>query len=986
VHFFCGSAMTTLTSDSYTARRLEHATPEHLHLTARRQFIGPIPEGWLKGHRKQWYKQILRQRSGRVPSFNVEGPSASSSVHAGSRRDEAGDEQPRPSSQSAETQPGAATRDTTTSLTSLLHEQRGGSGVESSSVRQRTQDATDAPTNDTLTKRTLSSSLGLQRAVTMLPTPRVRFSDSTRLQLRARAQRLAAKGSLRSSKVREGEVLKMDRMLVRVDITQQSIGPDFDEKISQGVESKSLDKWREFMIVCRRHTEEDAEAILQLYQTRVIAATAAGMDKARTRAKAEVLLSPRRCKVNLFSSLDKTLCVWTLEGSRTRIYYLRPQSGATSVEWLTFLRGILGAKRAQTLQVNVPDLSVTLRLDDPFRILETSRLLAEAAEGDDSALARAISEEKGAAGAIVARCVEMLEQSPEWTDVIKAWAQYGRIGLAWKRYDRLEWVHGAVEQKMYGTIAMQRTHDLELRPKNHYPLTAKALSTEASGNKGQTLSEPLPVEGFLIRLTSQRGHERRMGKMLFKRLYFTSQNQFLLFLRPGSATPPPPPQMSAKDDSSVPSSKQLIEQTPLTYTIDPYPLSDDLKHITWLDSEGVKPGADQRARDQQAQVEAERNMQMLLNADGFVNLVDVRRVRKMYRGATPADENLDDGPDVNFDVQASDDNTTQDDGATTEIDEDRVFELLMKNGLVIRLQAYNKTAKLEWMKRLKALVTYWQARAKQDTAVLKSVREQNLEALQIDERAEAAVGSFAYKWEVGQSFASPIMYHMCGIAQCRTIHLSGVLFRKPRRHTTFTRCQVILSHGHLLVFQDTLRSRTGEKLVHIHHERVASISLKGCYLYSGVLTENDLLYQNRTFDSNMPGHHTLPRVYLEDGWTSTDEDAMTTFVIWHSKSKSWFRSSHFVDDVRESESKAATEAREEARRERGEWMMQGRTRKKLTRVSQLGTTGRSVVFKARSRAERDHWVMAIQVEIERLAAQEAAEGEDVRLVEDGKDK
>ena len=51
-------------------------------------------------------------------------------------------------------------------------------------------------------------------------------------------------------------------------------------------------------------------------------------------------------------------------------------------------------------------------------------------------------------------------------------------------------------------------------------------------------------------------------------------------------------------------------------------------------------------------------------------------------------------------------------------------------------------------------------------------------------------------------------------------------------------------------------------------------------------------------------------------------------------------------------------------------------------MSQLGATGRSVVFKARSRAERDHWVLAIQVEIERLAAQE----EEVRLVDAGEEK
>lgn len=943
--------MTALSSDSYTARRLEHATPEHLHLTSRRAFVGPIPEGWLKSHRKQWYRQYVPQGASKASTFIAAQPIAA--ADGGQDIAQTVDEAPRPSSQSA--------AETATSTTSLLHSQRG----ESNAVSLERQETRDAGTSQTQSGPQPPTDLSrLSKVATKVP--RVHFSEASKYQLRARAQRLAARGNFRSSKVKDGEVLKMDRMLVRIDITRQTLGPDYDEKASAGVESKPMDKWREYMIVCRKHTEGDASSVLQFYQTRVIAASSADANKKKP--KAEVLISPTRARVNLYSSLDKTLCVWTTQNARTTIYYLRPQSGATSVEWYTFLRSALGWKRAQTLSINVPDLSVSLRLDDPFRTLEASQLLADAAAGNDEALAKAVNEETGVAGAIVARCVDMLKQSPEWDDVLKAWAGHGRIGLAWKRYDRLEWVHGAVEQRMYGTIAMQRTHDLELRPKNHYPSTTKT-------RKGDMLEEPAPVEGFLVRLTSQKGQERRMGKMLFKRLYFTSQNQYLLFLRPARATPPAPPKLANQQNGSVPSSKQLADQLPLTYDIEPYPLEG--KQISWMDTQRT-PASRQKDYDASAEAEGERNVNMLLSCDGFINMSDIKRVRKMHRGAVPADENLEYGSDVEFDVSDEDagHDRRQDDGTTTEVDDDRTFELFMKNGLIVRLQAYNKAAKKEWMHRLTLLVRYWKHRAKADMDLYKSVRQQNLEALQIDERAEAMVGSFAHKWEVSQSFASPTLYNMCGIAQCRTIHLSGLLFRKPRRHTTFTRCHVILSHGHLLVFQDTLRKRSGKKLVHIHHERIASIDLKGCYIYSGLLTENDLLYQNRTFDSNMPGHHALPRLYLEDGWTSTDEDAMTTFVIWHAKSKSWFRSSQFVDDVKEQQE---SDERDSARRI-------DRTKTKLTRVSQLGATGRSVVFKARSRAERDHWVMGIQVEIERLASQEQAAGEDVRLVDGDKSK
>lgn len=963
----------TIPPDSYTARRLEHATQQHLHQTTRRVFIGPLPEGWLKSHRKQWYRQYTGK--GRSPSFTAAqavaggdrdaGSSSGGNVGAGASIDHAGagesgaEESARASADvnglgsgkgtSAEAEAALGSQ-TALSTTSLLHSQRESSMSASASVQNTTIEEEEPSIQET--QQTQPTSIlkdsRVERVNKKLPVPKVRFTQASKLQLRARASRLAAKGNFRSSKVKDGEMLKVDKMLVRIDITQQSLRDDYDEKLSQGIETRSMDKWREFMVCCRKHTEDDADAVLQLYQTRVIAMSE---DRnVKKKPKVQVLLSAKSSKVNMYSSLDKTLCVWTTANARTTIYYLRAQSTATAVEWFTFLRGVLGHKRPETLNVIVPDLNVTLRLDDPFGQAETTQTLAKAAEGDDAALVKAVSDERGAAGAIVARCIDMLKHAPEWADVLESWTRDDRIGLAWKRYDRLEWIHGAVEQRMYGTIAMQRTHDLELRPKDHYPMSAK-------GRQGTpTLEEPSPVEGFLIRLTSQQGKEQRLGKMLFKRLYFATQNQYLVFVRPTSAAPPPPPRMPPHEGGGIPTAKEFAEQVPLSYDISPYPLLDN--SIAWAQSSPKQFDSFDKA----AAAEADRNYNMLLACDGFIDLCDVERVRKFSQGATPVDDNLEEGPDVDF--HASVPNSHSEDGTTAEVEADRILELVLANGLIIRLQAFNKAARDMWMDKLQLLVTYWAQRIKADTDLYKSTREQNLKELGIDERGEAVVGQFSYKWEVGKSYASSVLYNMCGIAGCRTIHMSGALFRKPRKHTTFTRCHVILSHGHLLIFQDTLRKRTGKKLVHIHHERIASMSLEGCYLYSGLLTEGDLLYQNQTFDSNAPGHHALPRIYLEDSWTSTDEDAMTTFVIWHPKSKAWFKSSKTVDDVKDTAATSTGDQKE-------------KVKTKLTRVSQLGATGRSVVFKARSRAERDHWVLAIQVEIERLG-----QGEEIRLVEE----
>jgi hypothetical protein len=845
------------------------------------------------------------------------------------------------------------------STTSLLRSQRTSvERIESPQASRQDLVRQDSPILNTRDSPVLNTrpSRGLLFDRARQSVPRVRFDEPSRLQIRARAQKLAAKGRLRSSKIKDGEVIKMDKMLVRIDITQQQLPEQFDERVSQGIETRSLDKWREFMIVCRKHSENGATAVLQLHQTRVIDMSESG--KIKKKPKAEILLSTQHARVSLYSTLDKTLCVWAKESSRTTIYYFRATTASTAVEWFTFLTSIMGWKRAQTLTVNVPDLGISLRLDDPFEAIENAQ--AQAAEhktyGTNDCV-KVLTDEAGAAGMIVTRCLEMLKESPDWADVLKSWEKTGRVGLAWKRYDRIEWLHGAVEAKMYGSIAMLKTHDLELRSKDHYPLSVKPRG------ETQSIDEPSPVEGFLIRLTSQKGQDRRLGKMLFKRLYFSTLDNYLLFIRPAKANPPPPPKMQAHGDGSMPTSDQIAKEVPLTYEVNPYPVENG--KLSWL-KENNLPVNELIQHDQDAMQEAQRNVDMLLASDGFINLCDVTRVREMQKGATPADTNLEDGDDVDF--HHAEDNTLggerTDDGATTEVDEDRTFELVMKNGLVVRLQAYNKASRGEWMTRITALVNYWTKRARADTDLYKSVREQNLKTLNIDERAEAVVGQFAYKWEVSQSYASPILYNLCGIAACRTIHLSGVLFRKPRRHSTFTRCYVLLSNGHLLIYQDTLRKTTGKQLVHIHHERIASVDLRGCYVYSGLLTENDLLYQNRTFDSNTPGHNALPRIYLEDGWTSTDEDSMTTFVLWQSKSKSWFRSSQNRDDVKDSQKLA----------ERS-----GNKRGKFTRVSQLGATGRSVVFKARSRAERDHWVLGISNEIERLVAK--GEGEEVRLVE-----
>jgi hypothetical protein len=632
----------------------------------------------------------------------------------------------------------------------------------------------------------------------------------------------------------------------------------------------------------------------------------------------------------MYSSLDKSLVLWTSPAGThgTLIYILQCRTTSSSVEWLTFLRGIYGLQRPSEIMITIPEFNLNLRLEDPFRTLDSDEDdEQDNSDNEEMLMASAISKEEAVAPMIIDRCVEMLKSSSETAEILETWRHGQRIGLAWKRYDRLEWIHGVQEKKMFGTMAMIHSHDLELRPKSHYPTTAKT-------KKGKILTEPPPVEGFLIQLTSQKGRQRSMGRSYFSRLYFSTYDQFLFFAQPKNVEPPAPPEDTNYDQGL--SSKKISEQIPIIYAVNPFPIEDE--RVQWTQN----PNDSQvKARNDQAQEEAKRKEDLLRNCEGFINLCDVVKVRKVHNDKKDIVVPMEDDSEADSE---NEDEGTEDEGQIG-TDASKTFELVLKNGLVTRLRAYDQQTKKEWKKRLRALVKYWKWRHQEDLQLFHQVRSRNLHELQVDEEGEALIGQFARKWELSQTFASPEMYNMCGISGCRTINIAGPLYAKPRLHGNFTLSHCLLIPGYVMLFESSLRATSGKVIKHTHHARRRVVDLTDCYLYTGLLTEGDLLYHNTTFDANSPGHHALPRIWTEDGWDNWDEDIMTCFVLWSPAGKSWFR-------------------------DEGE----GR-RAKLKRVSTLGKKGNRIVFRARSRAERDRWVLAIAAEIEKRVT-----GDEVRVV------
>ncbi|KAL4921986.1 Pleckstrin homology domain-containing protein [Aspergillus aurantiobrunneus] len=1023
-----------LEEGSYTAEKLRHASANHVHITNKRFFIGPIPKNWLQSHCKSWYRSRLNFKNyeSRAITFSAESdfaqetePSPSAHLPTAPEEDELETEQEQDSGQEAsrgpqnlrtltheydendkppspvptrdgetpgtknETRSAYFTaREPTPSLPSIItqvpstrQDKQPDSGLLGLSQSEQTQSVSShlhvsqppqsaAPSESgstvPLLKESQNKGKGRQhsgqppalqqqepqsavsregeegarhrRQGTATRFSRVATRFTFRDNLHNKQQRIASRISrtqnmvpewLSRRKIEEGEVIKTEKMLVRVEETlQEELPEDYSEFDSLRMETRVQDNWREFLVVCRATSDKEAPFTLQMYKTRVVPKIQE--QNGKVSPYHEISLGRKSSKMNLYSSLDKTIVLWNRSKRGTNIYILRPKSTARAVEWYTFIAYNMGRRRASSLGINVPDLAVSLIFKNPFKPPETAN-----GHGQNRRDSISNPTEQSAYLSIIGGCMKMLENRPEWSDVMKEWAKTENMGLAWKRYDRLEWVYGANEEEMYGSIAMQGTHELELRPKQHYDTSV--------GHGARKEEEPAPVEGFLIRLTSQKGAHQRMNRMFSKRLYFFCQDQYLFFCKPSQALPPTPPRLNAQG-SNIPSIQEILDKTPLYYEIDPFPIEDG--QISWLYNGNA---AHLKRRDEEAYAQLRRNIHNLSNAEGFINLCLVQEVRRIPEDSLTA-------PNINtqrtWNTGAIEpENAPQEGNSTEQSAEDAGFEMLLDNGLVIRFQAYNNTSRDEWMKRLDGLVKYWKARTAADVVELKDTRQRNLEILGIDEELESLIEQYAKKWEVKKAEASPLLHNMCSLLGCRPIKMSGLLHKKPRRHASFNRFHVILTSGKLLIYHSTLRKSSGTEMPHIHSAIESTIDLENCYVYSGLLTENDLLYSNQTFDSNHPGHGALPRVYLTpDLYTNSDEDTAVTFVIWQPLRKGFFRAT-----------------------ERGE---RGRTRQTLKSVSKLGAHGRTIVFKARSRVEKDRWVLSISSEIDRL---QEGRMEEVRL-------
>ena len=208
----------------------------------------------------------------------------------------------------------------------------------------------------------------------------------------------------------------------------------------------------------------------------------------------------------------------------------------------------------------------------------------------------------------------------------------------------------------------------------------------------------------------------------------------------------------------------------------------------------------------------------------------------------------------------------------------------------------------EWVGRLRALVTYWNRRTRLDsieqmtltdfaarlhpTGSGSHARNDSPSRGDTDERETASVLSKVYNW--------------CVMDECRPVVRDGRFFVKKGLRGMFKERYLVLLAGTLiesvaicpfpLTFADACfsdryqvhqRDMHGKPLASVYHRRKTSLSLRGCYVYSGALTTS-LLSDSASSSTWDPAdtQGKFPRMYEGDGLRVKDDEEDCTLVIF----------------------------------------------------------------------------------------------------------
>ncbi|KAL1914339.1 uncharacterized protein VTP21DRAFT_8978 [Calcarisporiella thermophila] len=709
----------------------------------------------------------------------------------------------------------------------------------------------------------------------------------------------------------EHAVIRREFLLCRIEWSEMAGVPSFYNKRDAKRQQRRSQGWREYDVVL--HPKN-----LILY-------------KRQTRVKYQISLTNPAPRLSLFSPLDKSIKLVLDEEGFEKIFVLKAQTQSQNRDWYLALHRLLPPTQRpslpECLDVAVPELDVHVRI--PLHLNH------EIQQGTANMTARA-----------VISCIwQVLKREIVWSEVLARW-RFKDLSLCWKRCGRLEWIGWDLSVDgmgrgdfVLGPEIYERTHQLEMRLRTHYPSWVDTPQLEGSaGDEAGRINEPPAIEGFLTRQTTRLG--KKVKKL--KRHYFMTSEHLLFFLPMSKAVLP------GKPDSS--STNISIKMETTVHTIEPH-----------------QEASLQNGRAYFLQEQVERRASLLSESVGVVDLLQVESVRMgmennaaKRRGKAHGNKSKN-APNLQPKVtQGEGSSQAQADNASREPslkdapprEESPVFSLHFNNGSSMQLRESSKAMAEEWVSRLNDLVLYWRKRRQMDITARARLQRLN-QARQFANREGEAGCAKDYEneegerdvqedeeWSHNRSISDPEIWHWCVIDGCRSLTKFGILYLKFKPRATYQRRLVVLTpRGFLTTFGIYARNYFGRALPTTFHDRRETIPLAGSHVYTGHFAQED--------DPAANAGKFLPRIFA-DGVISLDDEEKCMFCIALLPAVSRFSALIPFLQFGEKKSGPTTFSSE-------------RSKHKSTRLK-----GR-IYFKARSQLERDEWVVAISSVIERIA-------------------
>lgn len=789
-----------------------------------------------------------------------------------------------------------------------------------------------------------------------------------------------------------GEAVKMEKMLVCVKSTKSTRGPLLHFSDAEPTDTRLLERWKEYIVVARTTGNSEAPIYLQFYRHRDIPKVESCKGSTTGyRANTMDFELNKSCIVGFYNTLDKTIHVITSaalgsdaeknKGGKSdddqnslKIYIFRCGSSLSAEKWLSFLRKSLGLID-QTDKINVYIPEADLSLEIPLSRTLRRTFDAQTDEENDSLKVLVMPRGYKPLAFPIMRYLELVIRTKlhesGYEKQVSGWIQANTItGFCWKHYDRLEWCPGDQYDLLLGNFSLKASHLLEYRPLTHYPRRVILAN-------GEMLVEPPAVEGFLLRCTNRYGRDNTkfLQKPNSRFLYFFTSDGLLFFMKSYKGLPPLPDDMLSEEASCAYDIEKLeksIGSLPLSYEHNPYPLDLD-SHIEWLNETTTRREFDKK--DNAAFASTWRKIAQLIKAEGIIDLTDVKSVSKL----SARDEHpngvksvyLNGANNLIWKTQHKADNVL-----------DSMFVITLKNGLEVKLLAPCSQVAAEWVTRLSHLSKYWERRKREDSHTMWRVKVDNLTNLRIPESEESNISQDTPKWVTDRGQADDEIHNISAHAMMRPLMQSGILYQKARKHSSFRKYFVILTPGFMILYYYFKSAKINFSKKVVDHRHYMTVPIEECYVYSGNMTSLDLLQRDKQFDHLNPGNDPLPRVY-SDGWKSSEDEASRCFTLWFGTKRAISNYNALFKYTAESRAHSSGTnvaadqtwnphdgSRPTSHSSDGGDLGMDQDLKKnpglFKVVSRLGVSGRSMVFMARSRQERDQWALKIHSELERL--------------------